>query len=188
MDTIRKLKLFINHDKEEVYINEMCVQGYALTKVRGFSTAMAILLFGILPIGVYEFERCVPGEYVYKLDIRSDKTESEATKYEEILRDSGIEIIAKGKERYYLRKKGSFDIYTDKESKINFYKKLIDMYLTLIIFFLITFVVYVIKSVQADTLSMGNLIHSNLLRFALMSYFGILLCKCRRTMKEIERL
>ena len=49
-----KFRLYYDKDKMTEYLNEMSRKGYAMT---GFC------------VGFYRFDRCLPGEYIYQIDI-----------------------------------------------------------------------------------------------------------------------
>ncbi len=122
--TIRKYKLFWawQDDKEEAWLTEMSQQGYHLASL-GFP-------------GFYHFTVSEPRHYVYRLDyITSTKNYQN---YLQLFRDAGWEHLGRmGGWQYFrtLAKEGeSPEIYTDPDSKVQKYRRL----LTYLIIFLPT--------------------------------------------------
>ncbi len=111
-----KFRLFFNKDEETKWLNEMAGDGYALT---GFAA------------GVYVFERCQPGEYIYQIDITEGMFRVNSD-YRDFMKEAGIEIISMWGMWVILRKKaaeGEFVLYTDVESSIVHYKKIKKMFM-----------------------------------------------------------
>ncbi|MDO4500200.1 MAG: DUF2812 domain-containing protein [Erysipelotrichaceae bacterium] len=92
---------------EEKWLNEMAMQGWALVEV-GYAK--------------FTFERTEPGEYTIRLEMH-DKDLS----YEELLEDDNIEVLGQVLKWKYMRKKseyGSFDVFSDIDSRINHMNKI----------------------------------------------------------------
>lgn len=51
---MRKFRLYYDKEKEEAWLNEMCRQGWAMTKFF---------------LGVFQFMPCEPGKYTYQVDM-----------------------------------------------------------------------------------------------------------------------
>lgn len=105
-------KLFVNFEKEEKWLNEMAAKGLNLVKYS---------------FGKYTFEEGTPGEYIYRLQLL-DKMPSdpESKDYIEFMEDAGIECVETYMRWAYFRKKlkdGAFNLYSDNDSKIKYYKK-----------------------------------------------------------------
>ena len=88
-------------EKEERWLNEMAMDGWALCAV-GFCS--------------YTFERCEPGEYTIRLEMRQ-RDEG----YVDFMRETGAEYIGRVVAWVYFRRKaeyGSFDLFSDLDSRI----------------------------------------------------------------------
>ena len=99
--TIRKWFWVWDFEKEERWLNEMALQGWALEKV-GFAK--------------YHFAACEPGEYTVRLELREH---DEA--YLSFMRDMGAEYIGRYAQWIYFRRKselGEFDLFSDLDSRI----------------------------------------------------------------------
>lgn len=102
------------YEKEEKWLNEMSAKGMHLTDV-GFCR--------------YSFEKGSPGEYIYRLELLNHLPQHpESISYINFLEETGIEHIGSMMRWVYFRKKASdslFELYSDTESKINHYKRII---------------------------------------------------------------
>ncbi len=110
-----KFRLFFDKDKEVEWLNKMSGEGYALT---GFC------------MGIYTFDICQPGEYVYQVDF-TEGLFSVSGNYREFMADAGVEIVCLWGWWVILRKKaaeGEFKLYTDVESSIGHYTKIRNMF------------------------------------------------------------
>ena len=99
--TIHKLFPVWNFDKEEDWLNEMALQGWALDGV-GLCT--------------YHFISSEPGEYSVRLEMRGYDE-----RYLDFMAETGAEYIGRVVQWIYFRKKtasGTFDIFSDIDSKI----------------------------------------------------------------------
>lgn len=107
-------KISWDYEKEEKWLNEMSAKGMALTD---YSWCR------------YVFTDAPDNEYTYRIELlehRASHVESAA--YIRFLEENGMECVATYMRWIYLRKKtaeGSFDIYSDIESKIKHYKRVI---------------------------------------------------------------
>lgn len=107
---MKKFRLNWDKEKEEMWLNQMAQEGWALT---GFF------------MGVYSFEACKPGEYLYQIDLLSRKKRAR-NEFREVLREQNIEIVEEWYQWVYLKKRadeGAFDQYTDSGERIWYYKK-----------------------------------------------------------------
>lgn len=89
-------------DKEEAWLNEMSMNGWALCRV------------GLCR---YEFERSAPSEYIIRLEYRRHDEN-----YFQFMQELGAEYIGHYTNWRYFRKnssEGSFDLFSDIDSKIN---------------------------------------------------------------------
>ena len=88
-------------EKEEAWLNEMAMNGWALSSV-GFCR--------------YTFERCQPGEYSVRLEMRGyDQA------YVSFMEETGAELVGRYFSWLYFRNKaenGPFDLFSDIDSRI----------------------------------------------------------------------
>jgi len=115
-------KAYYDYEKEENWLNEMSAKGLAMIS---YSWCR------------YVFEECQPNEYTYRIELLDNMVSHKISqKYIEFLEESGIQQVASYMRWIYLRKKtneGSFDVYTDIESKIEHNKKIFKFWLTFMI-------------------------------------------------------
>ena len=109
-----KFKLYYDKDQEEKFLNEMSNRGYAMEKFF---------------LGLYFFEPCNPGEYTYRVDLIAGKGIKETNSFYDLVRDAGGELVQTWGFWAFYRKKGSFDLYTDRESQITQYEKIRKLFL-----------------------------------------------------------
>lgn len=106
-------KVYIDYEKEERWLNDMCSKGYALTRYTWCR---------------YEFEECEPGAYIYRLEmLESLPGTQESINYLNFLKEAGIEHISSYIRWVFLRKRssdGPFDLFTDAESKIKHHMRI----------------------------------------------------------------
>lgn len=123
-----KFRWYYDKDAETAWLNEMAAQGYALTSFFA---------------GFYTFDRCIPGEYEYQIDA-SDKFNNVSNDYREFMTDAGIEIIQCWGMWIFLRKKADgkeFTLYTDVDSQIEHYTKILNTFRNIFILEMICFVI-----------------------------------------------
>lgn len=121
-----KFRLFYDTDKETKWLNELSEKGYAMT---GFFA------------GFYKFEACNPGEYIYQIDF-GEKFFSVSENYREFMEETGVEIVQCWGPWVVLRQKaseGEFELYTDVDSRIEHYTKILRMFKIATILELIVF-------------------------------------------------
>lgn len=115
-------KLYMDYEKEEKWLNKMAAKGLALT---GYSWCR------------YTFSDSTPGEYAYRIELlENTPNHPESIRYIQFLEESGIEHIASYMRWIYLRKKrteGAFDLYSDIDSRIQHYQRLIALWAPLTI-------------------------------------------------------
>ncbi len=130
-----KFRLYLDKDKETAWINEMAAQGYALT---GYC------------IGFYIFEECEPGKYTYQIDF-GDKMFAVDENYREFMAENNVEIVSLWGYWIFLRKlaaDGDFELYTDVDSSIEHYTKILKMFKVVTIIELICFFVEVLGAMH----------------------------------------
>ena len=112
--TLRKRFWVWEFEKEEKWLDEMSAQGWALDKV-GWCR--------------YEFVQCEPGEYITRLEMLNEHVDTAKSKeYIDFVESTGAEYIGHVIRWVYFRKKaseGSFDLYSDVDSRIRHLKRII---------------------------------------------------------------
>lgn len=111
-----RFRLYYDKDKEEEYLNEMSAKGYAMKHYF---------------LGLYHFEECSPGEYTYRIDLINDMTSKERKELYELVSDSGGEHVQSWGFWAFFRKKGKFELYSDRESQIRQYERIRLVFLAL---------------------------------------------------------
>ena len=110
--TIRKWFWVWDFEEEENWLNEMALQGWALSGV-GFAT--------------FHFTACEPGAYTIRLEMHGHDTN-----YLGFLEETGVEYIGRLFAWVYYRKKtemGAFDIFSDIDSRIRHLNRICKMLL-----------------------------------------------------------
>lgn len=117
---IHKLFWIWDFDKEEKWLNEMAAKGLALVGV-GFCK--------------YEFEECTPGEYEVRLQLlEKHLCHPESEKYISFVEETGAEPVGSHFRWIYFRKKraeGSFELFSDIDSRIKHLNLIISFILLL---------------------------------------------------------
>lgn len=107
---------FWQHEKEEVWLNEMSAKGLQLAYVSWCT---------------YFFEDGGYNEYTYRLELLNGwLNNAENIAYIRFLEETGIEHVATFGRWGYFRKKtseGAFEMYSDNTSKIKHYQRIIQM-------------------------------------------------------------
>ena len=130
-----KFRLYFDKDKETTWINEMAAQGYALT---GYC------------MGFYKFEESEPGKYTYQIDF-GDKLFAVDENYREFMAENNIEIVSLWGYWIILKKlacDGEFELYTDVDSSIEHYTKILKMFKVVTIIELICFMMEVLGAMH----------------------------------------
>lgn len=135
-------KLFVNYEKEEKWLNDMAAKGLNLV---------------YYSIGKYVFEKGMPGEYIYRIELLENLPAlAESKAYIEFMEDSGVECVASYFRWVYFRKKaseGSFDLYSDYDSKIKHYKRIIIFTGTILFMNLLPGITNIINSFNNEAVS-----------------------------------
>lgn len=105
-------KAFVNFEKEEKWLNDMAERG---------------LNFISYSFARYTFEEGTPGEYIYRMELLEKLPEHpESKEYINFIEETGAEHVDTYMRWVYFRKKrseGPFDLYSDYDSRIKYYKK-----------------------------------------------------------------
>lgn len=115
METKRIFKFFsiFEYKKEEDFLRKMHIQGWKLVKVSGFA--------------VYQFERCIPEDVIYRLDYNRDGIKNK-DEYVKIFNDCGWEYLQDYVGYSYFRKpaseiSGTNEIFCDEDSRKQMFKR-----------------------------------------------------------------
>jgi hypothetical protein len=128
--TVHKFKWFWawQDEKEEAWLRAMSQQGWHLVSAR--------------PFGVYYFRGGDKSDYVYRLDYQTNRKDK--GNYLQLFQDAGWEYIGEMSGWQYFRKRAesreSPEIYTDVESKITKYKRLLGYLLIFLPIYTVVFV------------------------------------------------
>lgn len=166
-----KFRLYYDKDKEEEFLNNMSQKGYEL---KNFS------------FGFYTFNKCKANEYTYRIDLVGDKCREELEDYLELLKDDGVILIKRWGPWMILEKKGNFDLYTDKESKIKLYTQIRNMFAYSSIFEGIGVIGNIIPYM---TISKGNYNHIffSVLLSVIMVVFLKQVFMCNRKIEQLKK-
>jgi len=168
---MKKIRLFYDKDAEQDWLNRLSLQGWALDNYF---------------LGVYTFVPCEPGEYIYQIDLL-DNWSGDKKDFAAFMEDSGVEVVDQWYRWVFLRKKaadGPFEMYTDAESKISQYNRVINFFRIALIVEVICFFIEINAAIHT-----GN---------ALLWFFTILLglivlailrivWKCKWKIEELNR-
>jgi len=109
-------KMFLSFEMEEKWINNMAALG---------------LNFIDDAFARYLFEKGTPGEYIYRIELLKELPyHIESQQYLKFMEDAGIECVATYTRWVYFRKKaseGPFDLYSDYDSKIQHYRRILSL-------------------------------------------------------------
>lgn len=144
------------YEEEEKWINEKALNGQNLTDI-GFCR--------------YVFEDGEPGEYIYRLEMLEHfPNHYKSREYLLFLEETGVEFVGSILNWVYLRKKaseGPFEIYSDLDSKIKHYTRIINLVNWLILLQIIVSIPNIILSFSGN--SINNVYMLNL--FLAMLFF-----------------
>ncbi|MBS4207214.1 DUF2812 domain-containing protein [Bacillus sp. FJAT-50079] len=112
---MKKIKSFFDIEKEEQWLNEQLQKGYRCTNISG--------------LGIYTFEK-TDKRYVMRLDYQDYLSKKKFDDYKAIYEDFGWMYISGpwlGGIRYWQKEEvGQNEIFSDRQSKSNYYKRLMD--------------------------------------------------------------
>ncbi|MDD7793574.1 DUF2812 domain-containing protein [Clostridium sp. 'White wine YQ'] len=122
---MKKIKFFIDYDKEEKWLNDMAKKGYELEDV----------------IFTYKFRKVKPENAIIRIDFRKFKNQEDFIDYSTLFEDSGWKHIAGSKfygAQYFKKvsENSQEDIFSDAMSKAGKYKRLSNMWASLAIAYL----------------------------------------------------
>lgn len=104
---------YLGYEKKEAWLNKLARQGWTLKKAGYFR---------------YEFEKTEPSEYIIRLQVLDGKpTKPMVADYLALQESTGAELISVVSDIAYFRRKaslGSFEIFSDRASKISYLGRL----------------------------------------------------------------
>lgn len=162
-----KFRFYFDKDEETAWLNQMSADGWAMT---GFFA------------GFFNFEKCDKGKWNYQVDF-GDRAFAVSDEYREFMEDTGAEIVQTWGYWVFLRRLaslGKFELYTDIDSCIEHYKKILKMFQTVTILELVCFFIIIFTT-----------IYGNLNGLTVVLFFPIIIalsCACLRTKNVINDL
>ena len=150
--TIRKWFWVWDFDKEERWLNQMAMQGWALAEV-GFCR--------------YVFEKCEPGEYTVRLQMKANDPD-----YVAFLEEIGAEYVGRMVQWIYVRRRteeGPFELFSDAQSRLEHLRWIARMLLAVGV---MNLVIGVINSLSGNPVGAVNVTLATLLMYGLGRIHG----------------
>ena len=150
--TIRRWYWVWDFDKEERWLNEMAMQGWALAEV-GFCR--------------YVFEKCEPGEWIVRLQMKQSDPD-----YVEFLEELGAEYIGRVVQWIYVRRRaeeGSFELFSDIASRLEYLQWIARMLLAV---GMMNLVIGVVNAFSGNAVGAINVLLATLLMYGLGRIHG----------------
>ena len=150
--TIRRWYWVWDFDKEERWLNEMAMQGWALAEV-GFCR--------------YVFEKCEPGEWIVRLQMKQSDPD-----YVEFLEELGAEYIGRVVQWIYVRRRaeeGSFELFSDIASRLEYLQWIARM---LLAGGMMNLVIGVVNAFSGNAVGAINVLLATLLMYGLGRIHG----------------
>lgn len=184
--SIVKRRFFSDFEKEEEWLNEMAAKGLALSE---YSWAR------------YVFEESGKGEYIYRIELlKNDPKGAESAEYLQFMEETGAELVPTGKWLWgrlnysnlrwviFRRKaaEGAFTIYSDMDSKINHYKRIHSLWMSLAVMELIIGLFNISLMLVNNPTALNRI---NLIMGVLLIVLGLFFISiCRPIRKKITKL
>lgn len=166
-----KFRIYADKDKETTWLNEMAAQGYAMTGFCAF---------------FYTFEKCEPGKYTYQIDL-GNKFFAVENSYREFMEENNIEIVCTWGYWIILRKlacEGNFELYTDVDSNIEHYTKILKMFKIVTIIELICFFIEAMAAMNGAAVGFWGML---LIGIFIIGFMNAVLTTKRRIAELKER-
>ncbi len=162
-------------EKEEAWLREMAKSGLHLAKPS--------------PFGLYSFITGQPHDFAYRLDFQPASKNKDRDSYFQIFKDAGWEHVGEMSGWQYFRKEvkdGEVpEIFTDNESKILKYQRLLGY---LVIFMPIWIVILVNGSISRVSRYGGTFaLIVKLLMFTLICFLGYAVINISRRIRQLKR-
>lgn len=124
-------------EKEEAWLNQMSAKG------------MQLIAVGLCK---YIFEEELPDKYIYRLELLNNMpAHPESLSYIRFLEETGAEHIGSILRWVYFRKKaedGAFDLYSDMDSRMKYYKRIISFFISVSLLNLSSFILNLVNSIN----------------------------------------
>ncbi len=184
---MKKFRMFYDKEKEEEWLNGMCQQGWGMTNYFG---------------GVYTFEPCSFGEYIYQVDLPDLKgakgsRDQKKREYIEFVESTGAEYVCSWVFYMIFRKKaseGDFKLYTDIESEIKLFERLRQLFLAVALIEVFFAVIQTANYINYTTKCWGFSLGVNAIMFislffiyALTIIIFIMIVKFTRKINKLRR-
>lgn len=129
---MKKFKMFVDIEKEEQWLNEQLQKGYCCTNISG--------------LGIYTFEK-TDKRYVMRLDYQEYFSKEKLNDYKGIYEDFGWNYIKgawlSGIQYWQKEDDGQNEIFSDRQSRSNYYKRLMGYSSSLaVVFLLFSYTIY----------------------------------------------
>lgn len=172
-----------DYEREQKWLNDMSRGGWNLVSTGGI---------------FYTFEKGIPGEYIYKLDLPDERmTDGEIEEYYRFLEECGVEVVCTFKSWRYLRKKradGDFELKDNTYTQLRMVNKAYGLSSRIINTILVMIAFLIVLSAVVAMLSSGRLAQfmeglvlglSSSVVFALAIIFVPISRKLRKRMNEL---
>lgn len=174
-----KFRLYYDKDKEEIWLNKMAQEGYAMTRFF---------------LGFYWFEACEKGEYVYQIDLFTEPKQSMThAEYVNLITETGAEFMGSwGWWRFFRRKAelGEFKLYTDASSRLEQLQRIFRFFRNVLILEAVVLVYEIavtgINLYHGYALT-GVMLSCCILIGALTAVIGTVCCSTRKKIRELEK-
>ena len=166
-----KFKLYYDKDEEENWLREMSLNGWAFKKFF---------------LGFYTFEASEPGKYNYQIDLL-DNWKGDKDDYASFMEDAGVEVVSQWWRWVYLQKKvadGPFEMYTDTESKIVQYSKILKFFKVALTIEIICFFMELIATINTGSYIFG--IFTVLIAVICLALLKVV-WKCKWKIEQLKR-
>lgn len=150
--TVRRWFWVWDFEKEERWLNQMAMQGWALVEV-GWCK--------------FVFEACEPGAYIIRLQMHEQDRD-----YEDFLREIGAEYIGRVVQWVYFRRtaeQGDFELFSDTDSRLSQLQWIARMLLALGV---MNLVIGVVNAFNASPIGAVNVALATLLMYGLGRIHG----------------
>ncbi|MEG0693445.1 MAG: DUF2812 domain-containing protein [Oscillospiraceae bacterium] len=175
-------KPYFNYEKEENWLNQMSAKGMALTD---YSWCR------------YVFEEVANSQYIYRIEmLENAPTSVEGRAYLKFLEENNVDCVATYMSWAYLRKKsseGSFDIYSDIDSRIKHYQRVTTLWnIFMWIELIVGFINLLIGGLHVwGIINLSGIAVYNLFIGSICMGLGVLLCGLRipfiKKLKQLKR-
>lgn len=136
-------------------------------------------------LGIYHFEPCEQGEYIYQVDLLSSWSGNKKD-FASFMEDSGVEVVSQWYRWVFLRKKaseGPFEMYTDNESKIKQYSRIRNFFSVVLIVEILCFIDELYFALQTKSFALWGFV--GLIGIIILAFLNMVL-KCRWKIQQLK--